>query len=360
MVMMLSSPSVLSFALILSLPLLLLVGPRVLQPHRNNLLITLPDELDDLALFRRAISVSARSNSSTLHHLHKRRKRKIAFMFLTNSDLHFAPLWDRFFQGQGPELFNIYIHADPSAPFNPPSYDGTVFSGRLIPTAKRTQRSSPTLISAERRLLATALLDDPLNAFFALLSQHCIPLRPFHSLYHALFNHEHEQRSFIEILDGEPSLWSRYIARGQGVMLPEVPFSEFRVGSQFFVLSRRHALLVIQDRRLWRKFRLPCFNRNSCYPEEHYFPTLLWMRDLEGCFPFTLTHVNWTGSTNGHPYTYRPHELSPGLIRTIRSPPPNSTTKDHRHGFPYFFARKFSPDCLQPFLDMADSCLFRD
>ncbi|KAL0299103.1 UNVERIFIED_CONTAM: hypothetical protein Sradi_6570100 [Sesamum radiatum] len=67
-------------------------------------------------------------------------------------------------------------------------------------------------------------------------------------------------RSFIEILSDEPQLWDRYNARGKNVMLPEVPFDRFRIGSQFFVLTRQHALVVIRDRRLWRKFKLPCFN----------------------------------------------------------------------------------------------------
>ena len=28
-------------------------------------------------------------------------------------------------------------------------------------------------------------------------------------------------------------------------MLPEVPFEQFKVGSQFFVLTRRHAMMVV-------------------------------------------------------------------------------------------------------------------
>lgn len=146
-------------------------------------------------------------------------------------------------------------------------------------------------------------------------------------------------------------MWSRYIARGEDVMLPEVPFSRFRIGSQFFVLNREHALLVIKERRLWRKFRLPCLNVHSCYPEEHYFPTLLSMEDPDGATHYTLTRVNWTGSTDGHPHTYQPVEVSPNLIEKLRFS--NST-------YSFMFARKFSPDCLKPLLDIADRVIFRD
>ncbi|KAK9283734.1 hypothetical protein L1049_011984 [Liquidambar formosana] len=348
---MFSTQFVLSFALLLSLPLLFLFAPRILPPKDAQ--ITLPDELDDLALFRRATLASLHSPSTgTIRLGITNPKPKIAFLFLTNSDLSFAPLWERFFN-HSHNLYNIYIHADPSAKLNPP---GGVFANRFI-AGKKTERASPTLISAARRLLATALLDDPLNSYFALVSQHCIPLHSFNYVYRTLFGSRfsfkfsHHFKSFIEILSDEPTLQDRYTARGENVMLPEVPFDRFRVGSQFFILSRKHALVVIKDRRLWRKFRLPCLNTDSCYPEEHYFPTLLSMEDPNGCTHYTLTRVNWTDSTGGHPHTYRPDEVSPELIHTLRES--NSSSS-------YLFARKFSPDCLKPLMEIANTVIFRD
>ncbi|KAL2536037.1 Core-2/I-branching beta-1 [Forsythia ovata] len=283
---------------------------------------------------------------------------KIAFLFLTNSDLHFAPLWERFFANVSvsnnphEHLYNIYIHNDPSVKITPP--DG-VFKDKIIPS-KRTQRSSPTLISAARRLLATAMLDDPANTYFTLISQHCIPLHSFNYFYNFLFDlrklsRDLEFSSYIEILSDAPTLWDRYNARGENVMLPEVDFDQFRVGSQFFTLTRKHALMVIKDRRLWRKFKLPCLNVESCYPEEHYFPTLLSMQDPNGCTHYTLTRVNWTDSVNGHPHTYHPPELSPELIYRLR---------ESNSSYSHMFARKFSPDCLAPLMDIADSVIFKD
>ncbi|XP_022859639.1 uncharacterized protein LOC111380342 [Olea europaea var. sylvestris] len=355
---MFNTPFVLSFALLLSLPLLFFFAPRFLPPKHAQ--ISLPDELDDLALFRRATLASIRPGGSAVSRLGTTKsKPKIAFLFLTNSDIHFAPIWQLFFNNHL-GLYNIYIHADPSSKITPP---GGVFEGRFI-AAKRTQRATPTLISAERRLLATALLDDSLNSYFALVSPSCIPLHSFQFMYNSLFIKPITEstssssqistplyRSFIEILHDDPYLKDRYISRGKDVMLPEVPFNRFRVGSQFFVLTRQHALVVIKDRRLWRKFRLPCHNLDSCYPEEHYFPTLLSMEDPHGCTHYTLTRVNWTGSTDGHPYTYGPAEISSKLIRELRVS--NSS-------YSFMFARKFSPDCLQPLLDIAEKVIFRD
>jgi hypothetical protein len=59
----------------------------------------------------------------------------------------------------------------------------------------------------------------------------------------------------------------------------------------------RHAVLVVRERRIWRKFREPCLR---------YFPTLLDMADPAGC------------------------------------------------------ALKFAPDCLGPLMAIADTFIFKD
>ncbi|GAV85504.1 Branch domain-containing protein [Cephalotus follicularis] len=363
---MFSTPFVLSFSLILSLPILFLLAPHILPPRNPpDPPIPLPDEIDDLSLFSRAASRS----SSVSHLSSSHPKLKIAFLFLTNTDLHFAPLWDKFFHKVDPNLFNIYIHADPTANVTRPRSPVFLRHDPFI-TSKRTYRASPTLISATRRLLATALLDDPSNSFFALVSQYCIPLHSFRYIYHSLFasrsfdltSSESDSdstqfgvrvryKSFVEVISEEPRLWKRYTARGRYKMMPEVPFHKFRVGSQFFIMTRKHALLVIKDRSLWRKFKVPCYRSDECYPEEHYFPTLLSMQDPDGVTHYTLTRVNWTGTRNGHPYTYRPTEVSAILIDRLRQSNYSSS---------YLFARKFTPDCLTPLLKLADSVIFRD
>ncbi|CAN1174429.1 Glycosyltransferase BC10 [Linum perenne] len=358
------SPVIYFFSILLSLALIYTIAPQILPSH--NPFFHPHDDLDDLALFTKAIrSVDGHHDH---HHHHHRRSNlrisrlatknptpKIAFLFLTNSNLTFAPLWDRFFRGHS-RYYNVYVHADPSTEVQIPN--GGAFESSLIPSRK-TERASPTLIAAERRLLARAILDDPLNLYFALVSQHCVPIHSFPFFYRSLlganslraFTSQSRHRSFIEILSDDPNLPDRYVARGENVMMPEVPFEEFRVGSQFFVLAKRHAVVVLSDKKLWRKFRLKCLNLDSCYPEEHYFPTLLSMEDPKGCSGFTLTNVNWTDSYDGHPRTYEAPEISASLVRRLRQS--NSS-------YPYFFARKFSPDCLPPLMEMADDVIFRD
>lgn len=349
-----SSPLVLSLLLLASLTALLVLAPR-LSPPQPPTGEQAPaaagsgggEEADDLRLFRRAALESSASSAAADG------PPKVAFLFLTNSDLTFAPLWERFFAGNEARL-RVYVHADPSARLLLPPTPS--FRGRFV-AARPTRRADASLIAAARRLLAAALLDDPGNAYFALLSQHCVPLHSFPRLYAALFPTPTRPRSsYIEVLEGEPQMASRYAARGgEEGMLPEVPYGRFRIGSQFFALARRHAVLVVRERRLWRKFRAPCvpeMAQDSCYPEEHYFPTLLDMADPGGVARYTLTRVNWTGSVAGHPHTYAAPEVSPRLIADLRA-------SNHTH-HPHMFARKFAPDCLGPLLAIADTVIFKD
>ncbi|XP_015885844.2 glycosyltransferase BC10 [Ziziphus jujuba] len=310
---------------------------------------------DDESLFRLASRVNSRP-------LPRRGPKKLAFMFLTNTPLPFAPLWEVYFNDTPKTLYTVYVHADPNFPYDPP-FSG-VFAHRVI-HSKPTERYSPSLTSAARRLLAHALLDDPSNAMFALLSPSCIPLHSFNFTYRTL---SESKKSFIEILENEIGNYDRWAARGPDAMLPDVRLEDFRIGSQFWVLTRKHARFVVSDRRFWSKFSLPCVRIDTCYPEENYFPTLLSMRDPRGCIPATLTHVNWTGSFDGHPRMYEAFEVGPDLIELMRNERPrygddgtngSDLSIFERHD-PFLFARKFTPDAIQPLMSIANDVLFKD
>ncbi|KAF8110911.1 hypothetical protein N665_0078s0098 [Sinapis alba] len=201
---------------------------------------------------------------------------------------------------------------------------------------------------------------------FALFSPSCVPIRSFDFTYKTLVT---SRRSFIEILNDEPLQFDRWAARGPLAMLPEVRFDDFRIGSQFWVLKRKHAHVVARDRRIWEKFNMTCLWRGSCFPEENYFPTLLNMRDPRGCVPATLTHVDWTTFTDGgHPRMYEAYEVVPELILGLRNATPRygddgingSDWSVVERSDLFLFARKFSPGALGPLMGMASTVLFND
>ncbi|KAI3872214.1 hypothetical protein MKW98_011706 [Papaver atlanticum] len=380
------SPFSLCCALLLCLPLALVFTSTSTPPTtvtsgtKKNLVPPPPPPIiiptDDESLFKLASRVNSKPFPSSPS---SSSPRKIAFMFLTTTPLPFSPLWELFFN-QTEEihqnhnnLYNIYIHADPNQTYDSP-FTG-VFNNRVIPSSKPTKRFTPSLISAARRLLAHALIHDSSNSMFALISSTCIPLHSFNFTYNTLIR---SKKSFIEILPNEPGAYDRWVARGIDIMLPEIPFDKFRIGSQFFVLTRKHARLVVRDRRLWSKFKLPCLQWDVCYPEEHYFPTLLNMLDPQGCVPATLTHVDWHGRSDGHPRTYEASEVRPELIiklrgdklryggtedddeKKINGSDSSKMLYQKHHDDRFLFARKFSPDSLQPLMDIAEDIIFKD
>ncbi|XP_057799945.1 glycosyltransferase BC10 [Salvia miltiorrhiza] len=308
------------------------------------------DEAEDQALFNLASRVDPTP----------RPVKKVAFMFLATTALPLAPLWELFFSPAAAGRYNVYVHAAAN-------YSGA-FANRTIPSGP-TRRHTPSLIAAARRLLAHALLDDGANAMFALLSPSCAPLHSFSYTHRVLTR---SRRSFVEILRGEPGARERWAARGEDAMLPEVGYDDFRIGSQFWVVRRRHAKVIVRDRRLWSKFRLPCLRDDTCYPEEHYFPTLLSMVDPRGCTPCTLTHVDWRDSRGGHPRTYAADEVGPELIGALRRSRPrygdersddgsnSSVAVGRRRRDPFLFARKFSPGSLHRLINIANDVIFKD
>ncbi|KAK4415377.1 Glycosyltransferase BC10 [Sesamum alatum] len=342
----------------------LLLPPTIIKPQIKNqttadttlsqLALDEEEDKDDESLFRLASRVDPTPKPV----------KKLAFMFLTTSPLPFAPLWELFFARAPKNLYNIYVHADPSANYTTTKGFRGVFSRRVIPS-KPTRRHTPTLIAAARRLLAHALLHDESNSMFALLSPSCIPLHSFSYTYRNLIK---SRRSFIEILKDEPGAYERWAARGEEAMLPEVEYEDFRIGSQFWVLKRKHARIVVGERRVWSKFKLPCLRDYTCYPEEHYFPTVLSMVDPRGCIPCTLTHVDWNGGHGGHPRMYMGSEVGPELIRRLRESRPrygdeisisSNSSAGGRHD-PFMFARKFSPGAVHQLMSIANEVIFKD
>ncbi|KAL2462985.1 Core-2/I-branching beta-1 [Forsythia ovata] len=92
-----------------------------------------------------------------------------------------------------------------------------------------------SMIEAERRLLANALLDNS-NLRFILLSEACIPLFNFPTIYNYLMN---STKTFVEAYDLRGLVGhGRYNKR----MKPQIKLRQWRKGSQWFELDRQLAM----------------------------------------------------------------------------------------------------------------------
>ncbi|CAL1405521.1 unnamed protein product [Linum trigynum] len=233
---------------------------------------------------------------------------KVAFMFLTVGALPLAPLWELFFKGGDDGLYTIYIHSLPSYDNATADFPvGSVFYGRRIPS-KDVQWGKSSMVGAERRLLANALLDFS-NERFVLLSESCIPLYNFTTIYNHLIN---SPESHVEVYD---QLGPVGRGRYNPAMDPVIKLAHWRKGSQWFEMDRRLAVEVVSDRTYFPTFEKFC--NGSCYGDEHYLPTLVNIRFGGWNSNRTLTWADW--SIRGpHPRSFWRPDVTVGFLEGLR------------------------------------------
>ncbi|KAM3232884.1 glycosyltransferase BC10 [Capsicum annuum] len=293
--------------------------------------------MNDAELFWRASFVPQ------VKHFPFKRRAKIAFMFLTRGPLPLAPLWDRFFAGNE-ELYSIYIHNLPSYQSDFPS--SSVFYGRQIPS-QVAEWGKISIIDAERRLLANALLDIS-NEWFVLLSESCIPLHNFSVVYRYI---SESRYSFVSSFD-DP----RSVGRGRynQKMLPEIKITQWRKGSQWFEVDRKLAIDIIKDELYYPKFKHFC--KPSCYVDEHYFPTMLHIQSPHLLANTSLTWVDWSRG-GAHPATFGKADVTDHFLKRLSEDQRSCVNNNQTTSHCTLFARKFSPSTLDPLLKLSSKYL---
>ncbi|ESQ35836.1 hypothetical protein EUTSA_v10007760mg [Eutrema salsugineum] len=268
---------------------------------------------------------------------------KVAFLFLTRGPLPMLPLWEKFFKGNEKYL-SVYVHT-------PPGYDMNVsrdspFYDRQIPSQK-VEWGSPLLTDAEKRLLANALLDFS-NERFILLSESCVPVYNFSTVYSYLINSAY---SFVDSYD-EPTRYGR--GRYSRKMLPDIKLHHWRKGSQWFEVNRKIAIYIISDTKYYSLFKQFC--RPACYPDEHYIPTFLNMFHGSVNANRSVTWVDW--SIGGpHPATYDAANITEGFLQSIRKNETDCLYNEEPTSLCFLFARKFSPSALAPLMNLSSTVM---
>lgn len=267
---------------------------------------------------------------------------KVAFMFLTRGAIPLMPLWEKFFRGyEG--LYSIYVHSLPD--YKLQTSPSSAFYRRQIPS-KVAEWGRMSMCDAERRLLANALLDFS-NARFILLSETCIPLFNFTTVYKYLIRSQH---SFVNAFDDHgPYGRGRYNKN----MEPEVTIDQWRKGSQWFEVNRKLAVNIIADDTFYPKFKMFC--TPACYVDEHYFPTMLSIRFGSLIANRTITWVDWSRG-GSHPGMFGKGDITEDFIGRIRNG--NSCTYNNQTThICLLFARKFAPSALDPLLQLSSKVM---
>ncbi|KAL3635215.1 hypothetical protein CASFOL_019762 [Castilleja foliolosa] len=272
-----------------------------------------------------------------------RRVPRVAFMFLTRGPLPMLPLWERFFSGQDVDKYSIYVHALPG--FELKVDNASVFYRRQV-VSQHVAWGSVSLVDAEKRLLANALLDFS-NERFVLLSESCVPIYDFPTVYKYLTNSIH---SFVESYDN-PTRYGR--GRYSRLMKPDIKLAEWRKGSQWFEMHRALAVKIVSDTKYYTLFKKYC--KPSCYPDEHYIPT--YIQKFHGALNAnrTVTYVDWS-QLGPHPATFTAANITEGFLELLRS----NGTCQYNSGdtsICYLFARKFDPSALEPLLNLTSKVM---
>ncbi|KAJ0651943.1 putative glycosyl transferase, family 14 [Helianthus annuus] len=306
------------------------------------------------------------------------RKPKIAFLFLARNRLPLDLLWHEFFEGGNENRFSIYVHSRPGFLLNKLTTRSTYFLDRQVNNSIQIYWGEASMIQAEIILLQHALMD-PSNERFAFLSDSCIPLYNFSYTYDYIMS---TSTSFVD------SFADTKEGRYNPKMDPVIPANHWRKGSQWVILTRKHAEIIVKDDvvfpmfqqhcqrkslpEFWRDRPVPADNskEHNCIPDEHYVATLLAQKGLEGELTRrSLTHTSWDiSSSKGrerqgwHPVTYKLADATPMLVQSIKDIDNIYYETEYRRewctskGKPapcFLFARKFTRPAAMRLLKMS-------
>ncbi|KAJ6791558.1 Uncharacterized protein M6B38_244210 [Iris pallida] len=306
---------------------------------------------------------------------------KIAFLFIARNRLPLDLVWDAFFKGDSDgNRFSIYVHSRPGFVLNGVTTRSAFFHNRHVNKSIQVDWGESSMIEAERILIRSAL-EDSLNERFLFLSDSCIPLYSFSYIYDYIMSTKATfLDSFADTKEG------RYNPK----MHPIVPINNWRKGSQWAVLIRKHAEIMVNDDIVFPEFQKYCrrkslpefwrdrpvpaegWKEHNCIPDEHYVQTLLAQKGLEGEITRrSLTHSAWDLSSSRnrerrgwHPSTYKLSDATPMLIKAIKDIDNINYETEYRRewctsrGKPskcFLFARKFTRAAALRLLNMSVS-----
>ncbi len=196
---------------------------------------------------------------------------KIAFIFLTYNNLKRPDIWNRFLDikdnndninnSKYINKFTIYNHAK-----EPEKITDILLKDNHIPEHIDTCWGCFSSVEANILMLKEAL-KDPLNKKFILISESCIPIVSFDTLYSELMKDDKSRFTFWDTNNTE--------YRYNDIIEPDFPVNEFiKHNGQGIIFNRLHSNLLVDNlikyKNKWKNI--------GCV-DEHYFGNILKLLD---------------------------------------------------------------------------------
>ncbi len=229
-------------------------------------------------------------------------------MFLVRDTIPHEDTWREFFQWRGnASHYNIYVH-----PTSGHKYPYTsVFHEKEIADHVDVKWGQLSLVTATKNLVKAAL-KDPLNEWFVLMSESCVPLVPFPKFRSILLAHKQSIINACKMDDNMMHIrrWKKEL---EHVGLRK---SNWRKSAEWFAITRRHATIFANENVIDEGFT------KIFAPDEHYLPTLLAYHGLDNETTCTdgFAHVNWPTLQSSHPYSYSVNEINATLFKYLQKP----------------------------------------
>ncbi|CAI6008116.1 unnamed protein product [Closterium sp. NIES-65] len=260
---------------------------------------------------------------------------RVAFLFLTRGPMPLSRLWERYLRGHE-RRYSIYVHAAPG--FQYPLDSSPVFYAREIPSEK-VQWGDPSMVAAERRLLANALLD-PANKRFLIVSESCMPLHDFPFTYRYLMA---ENQSLLHsACNNDWNCMGHYSSR----MQPHVQRNQWTKGSQWWALTWHHAFLAATDTTIYPTLARWC-KVSTGESGGLLVDARLWRCFIKHVARRGPTWAMWSGGP--HPVEYTREQLTPRFLTSVKWDS-KCSWGGHQNSC-FLVLRKIAPSALQTLLN---------
>ncbi len=258
--------------------------------------------------------------------------KKIAFLFLSRGPMPLEEVWREFFHHRAdPNLFSIYVHPHPGFKYS----HNSLFFGKEVSHNELSGWGDMSQVKAIKTLVRAAL-EDPLNEWFTLMSETCIPLHSFSKWRKSLMENKLSIVNACPMDEGEMELELRWKPELEKVGIKK---SHWRKSGTWFALNRKHAMVFVNE-----TVTEPAWETVACV-DEHYLPTILAMNHLDNettCSDGFVHHI--FGGTGSHPHVHRAEEVGADLFAFLSRPLGKSGFGKACTGLPdmcHFTARKF-------------------